>query len=200
MEQLQSYIALLPDEAEKIGQRVRNMPYRCLLKLMMARLQRVLDDTPGAYASTEEFRTDLELIRQSMAANKGEHAGIFLLNRLQTRERTFGFHLATLDIRQDSLVHRQVIGRILDDGGWVDLDAGTRADRLSALLASSEFPELPDDEDVMKTIEVFRSIQWGQKHFGRRALGPYIISMTQGADDVLSVLLLARMAGVPQPA
>jgi phosphoenolpyruvate carboxylase len=55
---------------------------------------------------------------------------------------------------------------------------------------------LPDDAAVMKTIEVFRTIKWGQQHFGRRALGPYIISMTQGADDVLSVLLLASLAGL----
>jgi len=196
LDQLQKYIALLPDEAEKIGQRVRNMPYRCLLKLMMARLQRVLDDTPGAYGGTEEFRADLELIRASMEANKGKHAGIFLLNRLQTREKTFGFHLATLDIRQDSLVHRQVIGKILGDDGWVDLDADTRADRLSAMLESDDLPGLPDDEAVLKTIEVFSTIKWGQQHFGQRALGPYIISMTQGADDVLSVLFLARLAGL----
>ena len=131
-----------------------------------------------------------------MDANKGKHAGVFQLSRLQVRERTFGFHLATLDIRQDSLVHRQAIGQILKDDNWLELDENTRADRLSDLLKAPQLPALPDDEAVAKTIEVFRSIKWGQQHFGRRALGPYIISMTQGADDVLSVLFLARMAGL----
>ncbi len=196
LDQLGVYIEMLPDEVEKIGERVRNMPYRCLLKLMIARMQRVLEDSPGAYRNSQEFRTDLKLIRQSMEMNKGKHAGIFQLNRLQARERTFGFHLATLDIRQDSLIHRQVIGRILKDDGWLDLDADVRADRLTALLRSDDLPDLSDDADVARTIEVFRSIQWGRQHFGQRALGPYIISMTQGADDVLSVLLLARMAGL----
>ena len=196
LSQLETYIGLLPDEAEKIGQRIRNMPYRCLLKLMMARMQGVLENSPGAYRNSQEFRSDLKLIRQSMEMNKGKHAGIFQLNRLQIRERTFGFHLATLDIRQDSLVHRQVIGRILRDEGWLELDADTRADRLTALLQADLLPDLPDDDFVSKTIEVFRSISWGHQHFGRRALGPYIISMTQGADDVLSVLFLARMAGL----
>ena len=196
LSQLESYIELLPDEAAKIGQRVRNMPYRCLLKLMMARLQAVLENSPGAYRNSQEFRTDLKLIRQSMEANKGKHAGIFQLNRLQVRQRTFGFHLATLDIRQDSLVHRQVIGQILNDDDWLELDEEARADRLTALLETDQLPDLPDDATVAKTIEVFRSIKWGQQNFGRRALGPYIISMTQGADDVLSVLFLARMAGL----
>jgi len=194
--QLETYIELLPDEAEKIGRRVRNMPYRCLLKLMMARMQGVLENSPGAYHNSQEFRSDLNLIRQSMEMNKGKHAGIFQLNRLQIRERTFGFHLATLDIRQDSLVHRQVIGRILKDVNWLELDAEMRADRLTFLLQADQLPDLPDDDVVSKTIEVFRSINWGHQHFGRRALGPYIISMTQGADDVLSVLFLARMAGL----
>ena len=194
--QLQKYTEMLPDEAEKIRQRIRNMPYRCLLKLMMARLQRVLNDSEGAYRNTGEFRADLELIRQSMQVNRGQHAGIFALNRLQIRERTFGFHLATLDIRQDSLVHRQVIGQILGDDTWINLDAGTRADRLSELILSGQLPSLPADATVAKTIAVFQSISWGQQHFGRRAVGPYIISMTQAADDVLSVLFLARMAGL----
>ena len=196
LSQLGTYIELLPDEAEKIGQRVRNMPYRCLLNLMMARMQGVLENSPGAYRNSQEFRSDLNLIKQSMEMNKGKHAGIFQLKRLQIRERTFGFHLATLDIRQDSLVHRQVIGRILNDVGWLELDAETRADRLTTLLKADQLPDLPDDGVVSKTIEVFRSISWGHQHFGRRALGPYIISMTQGADDVLSVLFLARMAGL----
>jgi len=196
LDQLHAYIELMPDEAEKIGQRVRNMPYRCLLKLMMARMQRVLDDSPGAYGNSHEFRADLSLIRQSMEMNKGKHAGIFLLNRLQIRERTFGFHLATLDIRQDSLVHRQVIACILKDDGWLELDEEARAERLTELLLAAQSPELPEDDGVAQTIDVFRSIAWGHQHFGRRALGPYIISMTQGADDVLSVLFLARMAGL----
>ena len=196
LDQLESYMELLPDEAEKIGQRVRNMPYRCLLKLMMARLQGVLENSPGAYRSSREFKADLKLIRQSMEMNKGKHAGIFQLNRLQVRERTFGFHLATLDIRQDSMVHRQVIGKILNDGKWMETDASVRATRLTALLQENQLPDLPDDDSVTKTLDVFRSISWGKQHFGQRALGPYIISMTQGADDVLSVLFLARMAGL----
>ncbi len=196
LNQLENYREMLPDEAGKIGQRIRNMPYRCLLKLMMARMGRVLDNSVGAYCNAQEFQADLELIHQSMKMHKGQHAGIFALNRLQVREKTFGFQLATLDIRQDSAVHRQVVAQILADDNWINLDASVRADRLTELLLSDELPELPGDESVVKTINVFRSIAWGHQHFGRHALGPYIISMTQGADDVLSVLFLARMAGL----
>ena len=160
-EQLAKYQEMLPNEAGKIGQRIRNMPYRCLLKLMMGRMQGVLDNSAGAYRNSQEFQADLELIHQSMKMNRGQHAGIFCAQSLQIREKTFGFHLATLDIRQDSLVHRQVIGKILADDAWIDLEADIRADRLTEQLLSTELPELPDDEFVAKTIEVFRSIGWG---------------------------------------
>ncbi|MCF6262070.1 MAG: phosphoenolpyruvate carboxylase [Xanthomonadales bacterium] len=196
LERLETYQQLLPQEAKNIGKRIRNMPYRCLLKLMIARMRAVLDQSEGRYLSSDEFHFDLKIIRQSLEANKGQRAGMFALNRLQLREKTFGFHLATLDIRQDSLVHRQVIALILGDEDWLSSAAESRALRLSQLLSSAELPALPDDASVSKTIEVFRSIAWGQKNFGRLALGPYIISMTQGADDVLSVLLLARLAGL----
>ena len=162
----------------------------------MARLHGVTEGARGAYSNSQQFRADLKLIRRSLEMNKGQHAGIFPLNRLQIRERTFGFHLATLDIRQDSLVHRQVIGRILGEENWLDLDAEARSARLTSLLRAKALPGLPEDEMVIKVIEVFRTITWGQQHFGQRALGPYIISMTQGADDVLSVLFLARLAGL----
>jgi phosphoenolpyruvate carboxylase len=94
------------------------------------------------------------------------------------------------------MVHRQVIGRIIGENGWSELSAETRADRLSTLLQADCLPDLPDDSAVAESIEVFRSIGWGRQHFGRRAIGPYIISMTQGADDVLAVLFLARVAGL----
>jgi phosphoenolpyruvate carboxylase len=196
LNRLDSYRKLMPDEAAKISKRIQNMPYRCLLKLMMARMRRVLDGVEGAYGSAGEFRSDLELIQHSMNTNKGLHAGVFALNRLLIRERTFGFHLATLDIRQDSLEHRKVIARILADENWMEEDPQVRADRLSALLQTDAMPDIPDDESVAETIGVFRSIAWGRQHFGQRALGVYIISMTQGADDVLSVLFLARLAGL----
>jgi phosphoenolpyruvate carboxylase len=196
LERLEAYSEMMPDEAAKIGERVRNMPYRCLLKLMMVRLQRAPDGAPGGYQGARELRDDLELIRHSLEVHRGVNAGIFQLNRLQVRERTFGFHLATLDIRQDALVHRRVVGRILGDDDWLERDAGERADRLSELLTTENLPALSDDPEVAATIEVFRTIGWGREHFGERALGPYIVSMTQGADDVLGVLLLARMAGL----
>lgn len=195
---LDTYLQLLPQAAEKIPQRHRQMPYRCFLRLISERLQRVLDAEVCGYKSTSEFAEDLQLVAESLQANRGENAGLFAVRRLQLREKTFGFHLTTLDIRQDALVHRQVIGQVLGDTDWSQLDADTRADILSKQLEADTLPVFTETPEIKATLDVFRCIAWGQQTFGQHALGPFIISMTQGADDVLSILLLAKLAGMQQ--
>ncbi|MFT5502161.1 MAG: phosphoenolpyruvate carboxylase, partial [Woeseiaceae bacterium] len=89
--------------------RHRDMPYRVYLRLVQARLQSTYDDDAYPYEKASQFRADIELLATSLAANKGEHAGLFAVRRLLRRIETFGFHFLTLDVRQDALVHRQVV-------------------------------------------------------------------------------------------
>src|SRR5690606_1009378 len=86
-----------------------DMPYRQLNDRMRARLQATLDDGDGAYAGPEELIDDLQLIFDSLLANRGEHAGGFAVQRLLWRVKTFGFHLARLDVRQESSVHARAL-------------------------------------------------------------------------------------------
>ncbi|MDZ7769725.1 MAG: phosphoenolpyruvate carboxylase [Woeseiaceae bacterium] len=60
------------------------------------------------------------MIARSLEQNKGEHAGLFSVKRLLRRIATFGFHLVTLDVRQDAMVHRQVIGECLGEDDWLE--------------------------------------------------------------------------------
>ena len=87
------------------------MPYRVFLGQMMERLRATYDARANHYDSANEFLGDLNLIADSLRANKGEHAGLFQVRRLIRRVRTFGFHLATLDIRQNAGAHRSVIAQ-----------------------------------------------------------------------------------------
>ena len=91
------------------------MPYRVLLRLVQQRLQTTYDDDIFPYEKVAQFRNDIQIIANSLANNKGEHAGLFSVKRLLRRIDTFGFHLATLDIRQDAEVHRQVVGECLGE-------------------------------------------------------------------------------------
>jgi phosphoenolpyruvate carboxylase len=199
-QRLERYAGEQPGRMQAIPRRHLDMPYRCFLELVAGRLRATLENGPQAYGTPLEFQDDLELIARSLQAHKGEHAGLFGVRRLLTRARAFGFHLATLDIRQDAELHRRVMAELLGAGDWMTVGAGARRQRLEELLASGTLPaaDVPSglSRTARETLDVFRSIGEGRRRYGEVAIGLFIISMTQGADDVLTTLALARMAGL----
>jgi phosphoenolpyruvate carboxylase len=195
MGRTERYAGLFPAVAAATPGRQSDMYYRQLLRLIGARLQATLAQDPQGYPGVDEFFGDLRLIARSLRDNQGQHAGLFAMRRLLRRVETFGFHLATLDVRQDALVHRRVIGHVLGEPGWLAMDASQRAERLVRALAEPA-PEFQADTETGDTLAVFQAIRDSQAFYGPNAIGPFIISMTQGADDVLSVLVLAHWAGL----
>jgi phosphoenolpyruvate carboxylase len=168
------------------------MPYRVLLRLIQQRLQSTYDDDIYPYEKVGQFRSDIKLIADSLKANKGEHAGLFAVRRLLRRIDTFGFHLVTLDVRQDAEVHRQVVGECLGEDDWDEWSVEDRIERIIDAIESKEgFPDQISTQ-ARKTIGVFQAIAFCRRKYGQKAIGPFIVSMTQGADDILSVLLLAH--------
>src|SRR5207245_7249404 len=95
-------------------------------------------------------------------------------------------------------VPRAVLATLLRDPGWSARAPGERVARLRRLLEQREQPPgtgTPDDQ-ATRTLDVFKAIAECRARFGPQAVGPYIISMAQGADDVLAVLVLARWGGL----
>ncbi|PSQ91275.1 MAG: phosphoenolpyruvate carboxylase, partial [Proteobacteria bacterium SW_6_67_9] len=154
------------------------------------------DDDPEGYPGPDAFVGDLQAMADSLINNKGEHAGLFNVRRLLRRAETFGFHLATVDVRQDARAHRVVMGRLLGDEQWPERDPSERTHVLERALAEGREPVATDDAECSRTFDVFRAIAALRQRFGPRAIGCYIISMTQGRDDLLTLLLLARWAGL----
>jgi phosphoenolpyruvate carboxylase len=189
---IEEYHGVFPNAWHAVPARHRDMPYRLFLRLVQQRLQTTYDDDVFPYEHVSEFRADIQLIADSLADNKGRHAGLFAVRRLLRRIDTFGFHLVTLDIRQDAEVHRQVIGECLGEEEWETWPAEKRAARLVDAIRTRE--NLPGTISTVarKTIAVFQAIAFCRRKYGSKAIGPFIISMTQGADDILSVLLLAQ--------
>ncbi len=199
-QRLDRYAAGQPALMRGIPRRHLQMPYRCFLNLVAGRLRATLEGSRNSYTSPAEFQSDIGLVARSLEANKGAHAGLFGVRRLLTRSRTFGFHLATLDIRQDAELHRGVMAELLGIVGWADLRPEQRAEHLEAALATNN-PEPGAGKDsrsdtAREALRVFRSIGKGRARYGEVAIGLFIISMTQGADDVLTALALARTAGL----
>jgi phosphoenolpyruvate carboxylase len=172
--------------------RHRDMPYRVFLRLVQERLQATYDDEAFPYESVAEFEADIRLIADSLRQNKGQHAGLFAVRRLLRRIATFGFHLVTLDVRQDAQVHREVIGECLGDKQWLERSAEYRIERMTEAIRQKDLPPVELSTKARKTLAVFQAISFCRRKYGPAAIGPFIVSMTQGADDILSVILLSE--------
>ncbi len=190
------YATLFPEAFARIPERSRDMPYRTLLNLVGARLESTVNDAPNAYPGAEAFAEDLQIVRRSLEAHGGSGAGGFAVDRLLERLRVFGFHLATLDVRQDGLVHRRAVADLLavDLEEWLDRPASERTSRLLGELGAKRAAPSPREPEIEATLDVFRAITHCRERYGDDALGPFIVSMSEGPDDVLSVLFLARAA------
>jgi phosphoenolpyruvate carboxylase len=193
-ERVQKYAVLLPSTQQLTPARHDRMPYRIFLSQIMERLRATYDGRANHYETAHDFLDDLNVIATSLLANKGEHAGYFQVRRLIRRVRTFGFHLATLDIRQNAIAHRAVIGQGLAESAWKSRSAHERTERLRQALERDEGPSNALDASGKRSLWVFEAIAHCRHRYGHEAIGPYVVSATQGVDDILSVLLLARWA------
>ncbi|MDJ0653416.1 MAG: phosphoenolpyruvate carboxylase [Xanthomonadales bacterium] len=197
LHRIERYKRLLPETSAQIRPRHQNMPYRSLLQLMAARLDLTDSGGDGGYASATELLSDLQLIRASLEQNRGVNAGLFPVRRLMWRVRTFGFHLASLDIREDALILREAVGDLIDDPDWVSRGPAERTVRLAELLESDEI-EVPQElsHSLDQVLRVMEAIGRAGDAFGSNAIGTMIVSMTRNSDDVLSAMLLAKAAGL----
>jgi phosphoenolpyruvate carboxylase len=191
---IDQYTTLLPGAATMSPARHDRMPYRVFLGQIMERLRATYDARANHYDSANEFLGDLSLVADSLRANKGEHAGLFQVRRLIRRVRTFGFHLATLDIRQNAGAHRSVIAQGLGDPGWSARTSEQRTARLREAIERDEAPVCVLDPSGKRSLWVFEALTHCRHRYGTDAIGPYVVSAARGVDDMLSVLLLSRWA------
>jgi len=187
-------------------------PYRLKCSYVRQRLvntrARLAADTahvPGEdYANVEGLIDEIRLLRDSLAANRGEAIAEGLLRRIGRLVRTFGFHVATLDVRENAEAHHKMLGELFDQLGelerpYGDLDRSGRSAVLWAELSSarplgvSRFVLSPR---AATTYATFESVAAALDRFGDGVIESYVISMTEGVDDVLATVILAREAGL----
>lgn len=152
------------------------------------------------YQGPEELVGELRLMWESLHANAGQLIAEGSLRRLMRQVAVFGFHLATLDIREhagrlhDTLA--LLYGRVGID--YLQLDRGQRIQLLTDELTSRRplaFPIADLASEQLETFETFRAIRRALDRFGP-VIESFIVSMTRGADDVLAAVVLAREAGL----
>jgi phosphoenolpyruvate carboxylase len=193
---IDTYGALLPGAQELAPARHDRQPYRIFFGQVRERLKAAYDGRPNGYPNSDELLADIQLAADSLMENRGRHAGYFPVRRFMRRVRTFGFHLATLDVTQHAHVHDEVIAQGLGVPGWPALPADERLRQLRDLLARDQGPTGTLDAVGRRSLWVFEAIAHARHKFGSRAIGEYIVSGARGPEDVLAVLLLARWADI----
>ena len=200
---LEEDIDRLPGSAKMAKERYPDEPYRQKLKLMRERLERVGDVRPGGYDDVDGLLSDLELIAQSLRDNGAEVVVESHVDPIRRQVATFGFSLASLDLRQHRVKHTDAIAEALDREGveYRSLSEDERIDLLTdAILQDEPLIDIEDteglSEDSAQVLELFDSLAGWQKEYGVEAIDTYAISMNNEPSHVLEVLFLADQAGV----
>jgi len=192
----------LPEVAARARPRTVHEPWREKLWYVQARLRATLEHRDDGYVAAADYRAELAVLDRSLrAAGFAAVADQDLRDALR-RVDVFGFHLASLDVRQHSGVHDRVVAELLARGGRPDylaLDEPQRRAALSDVLAQPLTPERDraalsaDAQEVLATLEV---IGRARRELGPAACERYVISFTREASDLLEVAFLARAAGL----
>lgn len=194
-------------------------PYRRAVIGMYARLaatyQKLVGHPPARrasthgepYATAEEFRADLLVIHDSLresGAGLIETGGV--LRRLIRSVETFGFYLATLDLRQNSSVHARVVAELLANAGvqrdYASLDERTRIELLRRELASSRLlasPYVQYSSETQGELAILHAAARAREIYGAGAITTYIVSQCESVSDLLEAHVLLKEAGLYRP-
>ncbi len=194
-------------------------PYRRALSGVYARLSATHEKLTGKpaprpaplaaepYADPSELREELATIARALAEEgDGPLATGGALGRLIRAVETFGFHLATLDMRQNSAVHERVIAELLRAGGLCDdyaaLDEDERVELLRRELGNLRpltSPYADYSEETASELAIVRAAAEAHGQYGRQCITHYIVSMAQSVSDLLEVHILLKEAGLYIP-
>jgi phosphoenolpyruvate carboxylase len=195
-QRIEEYTRLAPGARPAMLGRRDRMPYRLFLSQLAQRLRDTQDGRGKGYDNARQFREDVQFVAASLQANKGTTAGLFQVRRLLRRIDTFGFHLASIDVRQHASVLHQISAQGSNDPDWPNRPSAERARLLAEALVKDAGPRVELDALARRNLGVFETFAQIRHRYGRRAIGCFVVSGTEGADDVLAALLLARWASV----
>ena len=160
-----------------------------------------------AYADPRAFRADLVAIARALQSDgNGPLASGGALGRLIRAVETFGFHLATLDLRQNSAVHERVVAELLKVAGveadYLALDEDARVALLRRELANarpltSRYADY--SEETAGEIAIVQAAADAHAKYGPACITNYIVSMTTSVSDLLEVNLMLKEAGLYRP-
>ena len=189
-------------------------PYRRAATAMRARMRATRaaagaadpsagDQALAPYRCAADFARDLDIVIQSLAAHGSLSLTRGRLGQLRRAVDCFGFHLASLDLRQNSAVHERTVGELLEAvAPGTRYGAATEGERISALAAELTNPRLlaspflAYSEETQGELAVFRAATEARAVFGPQIIHTSIISKAESVSDLLEVAILLKEAGL----
>jgi phosphoenolpyruvate carboxylase len=160
----------------------------------------------AAYDSVEEFAGELSTLHLSLMANGSASLARGRLRKLRRAVNVFGFHLASLDLRQNSDVHQRVIAELFEKAlpgtDYEKLPEDKRVDLLLEELRTPRLltsPYLEYSAETASELAIVREAAEAHRRYGRTAVPNYVISKASDPSDILEVALLLKEAGLLRP-
>ena len=207
----------LAESSPDTNEHRKDEPYRRALTGIYARLAATLKDLSGgdaarhavapqnAYAQAEDFLADLRIIDNSLKSHHGEALTVERLRPLIRSVDVFGFHLATVDLRQSSDKHEKVIAELLAtarvEANYSALNEAAKRTLLLQLLNDARPLRVVSASYSVHTqseLAIFEAARTARQRYGSQSIRHYIISHTETVSDLLEVLLLQKEVGLMQ--
>ena len=205
IKQVNKHAAALGEAGEHALARNVGETWRQYINLIRLRMPPADGECPaGCHKTPDGIIADLLFLRETLVEVGGAQIARYEIDPLIRFLRTFGFHMATLDIRQNSAFHDKAISQLmtvagLDDTDYPNWDESRRLGFLDSELRSTR-PFIRSQETIGAeadaVIACHRSLVTHINQYGSEGLGSLIVSMTRSVSDLLSVYLIAREAGL----
>ncbi len=208
-------LAALAERACDESSTRKDEPYRRAIAGMYSRLAKTareldhvvslrqpIGDAPG-YRGVEELAADLDVIDASLKANGGTIVARGRLRALRRAVDVFGFHLAPIDLRQNSDVHERTVAEILAAAEpGLDYQNSSEPERVALLRRELVSPRplvspfIAYSEETMEELGVFRAAAAIRRTYGPGAIRTSIISKTDSVSDMLELALILKEVGL----
>ncbi len=208
LEKNEELVARIGPESAQAFERNPNEPWRQYLNLLLLRLplddNGQLRDHPYVYRFAQELLADLEFLYDSLCEIDAVRVADAEVEPVLRKLQTFGFHLAALDIRQNSAFHDKAIGQLLEATGWEDADFANWTEEKRLAFLNQELqsprpftrPNMQLGVEAKAVLDCYRTVYDFIHTYGQAGIGAFIVSMTRSLSDLLAVYLLAREVGL----
>ena len=200
------------DRSQSIMTRNKGEAFRQLLGFMLAKLpvrterghSTSLHEHDQAYVQASEMLADLQILKQGLLAFGAKTIAYRDVHSAIRLVQTFGFHLAALDIRQNSVFHEKALSQLIQIGGLADFDYEALSFEKRTQYLTKELTSLRPftnrrqeiTDEALAVTQSHRTVERHLRNYGQHGIGSFIVSMTRDVSDLLAVYVLGRESGL----